>query len=151
MREREITGQGKHTISSSTSYPRRLVYCLLNGEKDKYFYFLYGGHDCVPKRKFDDCAVVPWRRRRDRGTTCFFLNIAITRFPSQVHCPSFILTVFHATGRSRRLTPTHLTSIHSLYLPISTWKSLCVEARLGSEKLFQIIRCVQTPSTRLCI
>ena len=34
------------TISSSISYPMRLVHYLWReGEKDQYFYFLYGGHD----------------------------------------------------------------------------------------------------------
>lgn len=113
--------------------------------KDQYFYFLYGGHDVMrvfSKRKFC-CVVVP---SRPQVQTLVSLHTPPPySFSLQGRLSFPYPTIFHATGRSRRLSPTHL-EIHSLYLSITTWKSPCVEVHLGSAKLFQIIRSVPRPS-----
>lgn len=79
-------------------------------------------------------------------SSCLFFSLA---------CRSLIIiTVFYATGRSRRLTPTRLNllrflSLHSFTSTRETrYLLLCVEALLGSAKLFQIIRSVHATLTK---
>ena len=85
----------------------------------KYFYFLYGGHDCcrllcILQKEILLCGC-PLATAGPTDIACFLYIVIPTRFFSRVHCPSRLPTIFHATGRSRRLSPTH-PKIHSLYL-----------------------------------
>jgi hypothetical protein len=116
VRMRKITGERKHTISSSTSYSRTLVHYLEKGERISTLIFctvVMIEIVAFSKRK----AVVPSRPRSHR-----LLSFLPSHSSSvQVNSLSLIPTVFHATGRSCRLSPTLKTL--SLFSVVITWKS----------------------------